>query len=137
MIRSIRKNEASLLEHPAHTVVFMQNCRGKVPDLLVPGEANQEPYQFASHAPALEQVANDDGHLGFTRLSGLHQPTNADDVLSVLGDERHLTVVVDEADARQPFMIDPLLELHPMEIAQVDRALRQSSVEHGDAWLVF
>ena len=45
----------------------------------------------------------------------------------LVGHQGHLAVVVDEADPRQPLVGDAPAQLHRVEVAQVDAALRQRS----------
>src|SRR5690606_28301777 len=49
--------------------------------------------------------------------------------IAMLGDERHLPVVVDEADAGQALVRRPLVELQIAEVARVDRLVGERLVE--------
>ena len=64
----------------------------------------------------------------------LGEPPDADDVRLVLrvarlGHQRHVAVVVDEADAREPLVGDALPQLHHVEVAEVHGPLGQGLVE--------
>ena len=60
----------------------------------------------------------------------------AGDGVLALGDQRHLAVVVDEADARQPLVRHALAELERMEVAERDAALGERLVELDQQRLV-
>ena len=50
--------------------------------------------------------------------------------------ERHLPIVVDEADPGQPVVRHPLAQLERLQVTQVHTLLRESLVELGEEWLV-
>ena len=50
-------------------------------------------------------------------------------LISPQNNEGHLPLIVDETDARKPFMRDALCQPHCMEISEVDAALREGFVE--------
>ena len=49
--------------------------------------------------------------------------------VALFGHQRHLAVVVDEADARQPLVRDALAETDEVQVAQIHAPLRQGLVE--------
>ena len=51
--------------------------------------------------------------------------------------QRDLAVVIDEADARQAFVRDALIQLHRMEVAEVHAALGELFVEPDHERLIF
>ena len=55
----------------------------------------------------------------------------------MFGDQGHLAVVVNEADARQPLVRDTLREAERVEVAKIDALLRQPFVKFHHQRLVF
>ena len=75
---------------------------------------DQPAEQLGAEALALLGVGDEDGELGLVRAAQLAQAADGEDRrarpvgVALLGHQRHLAVVVDEADARQPLVRDAL-----------------------------
>ena len=85
--------------------------------------------QMRAQTLAMEVVADHDGELRLVRADELRQAADADDFelarlrIPPLGDQRHLAVVVDEAEPYQPLVRDPLAVLHHGGVPEVDALL--------------
>ena len=80
----------------------------------------------------LEAVADQESELGLVRPPDLAQPADAQDLVVAgrgfvaFGDQRHLAVVVDEADPGQALVGDARAQLHRVEVAERDACVRRA-----------
>ena len=92
-------------------------------------------------AATLPGVGDEDRELAGPGRGVLAEPADADDLVPavlrhVLGDERELAVVVEEADPDEPLVGRALVEAELAEVALVDRLRRERAVELHDERLV-
>src|SRR5918999_1407378 len=136
--------EAELLQDALHGAVIEEYLCGDTTQTLGAGDLEEATQEQGADAPALEAVADEDREL---RLLGdgaaAAQAGYAHDLtfprlwIGVFGDQRHLTVVVYKADARQALVGRALVEVHHVEVAHVDALFREGPVEAHHQGLVF
>src|SRR5215217_6515505 len=136
--------EAELLQDALHGAVIEEYLCGDTTQTLGAGDLEEATQEQGADAPALEAVADEDREL---RLFGdgaaaakagyAHDLTFPGLWIGVLGDQRHLAVVVYEADARQALVGRALVEVHHVEVAHVDALFREGLVEAHHQGLVF
>src|SRR5208282_598088 len=90
---------------------------------------------------SLVLIADQKRHLGCASAVKLAQSPDGEDFMlaiwrGVIGDQRHLAIIVDKTDSPQPVVCDSLAEFGPLKIAEKDAALRERSVELHHQWLV-
>src|SRR5918997_515789 len=128
--------EAELLQDALHGAVIEEYLCVDTIQTLGAGDLEEAIQEQGADAPALEAVADEDREL---RLLGdgaaAAQTGYAHDLtfprlwIGVFGDQRHLTVVVYKADARQALVGGALVEVHHVEVAHVDALFREGLVE--------
>ncbi len=102
--------------------------------LLLARHLDQPPVEFRPEAFVLRIVDGDGCQFGFVAAVQFAYASDRQNLVFAiaalaLGHQRHLAVVVDEADARQPLVRGALRQLQRLEVAQIDAALRQLLVE--------
>src|SRR5918994_1466172 len=136
--------EAELLQDALHGAVIEEYLCGDTTQTLGVGDLEEATQEQGADAPALEAVADEDRELClFGDGAAAAQAGYAHDLtfpglwIGSLGDQRHLTVVVYKADARQALVGGALVEVHHVEVAHVDALFREGLVEAHHQGLVF
>src|ERR1039458_1376183 len=143
VIQRMLQRETELFADAHNSAVVGQNVGGQLGQFLVRAHDQQPRQQFFAQAAALPLVANQYRYFGFRGAVNLHHPAHAQDVafagfgVVVLRHQRHFTVVIDEADPGQPFVLGPLFQIHQVEVAQVHGALAERLVEAYQGRFVF
>ena len=110
--------EANFFTNSLHGSVFWQNFSGDALKLLVPAYLQQPPQHFSSQSLSLKGIADHEGELSFIHPMRFAQPTDSQDFvfassgMFVICHQRHLAIVVDEAQPHQPFVGDPLAQFN-------------------------
>jgi len=108
--------EPKLLKYLLHGPVFEKDSRGNAIQFLVAGEVHQLTDDCSSDAPLLKAIAHDHRQFGLLGSVRLHQPADGYDLarpstgIMALGHKRHLTIVVDEAHAREALVLGARLD---------------------------
>src|SRR5918995_1654106 len=136
--------EAELLQDALHGAVVEEYLCGDTTQVLCAGDLEEASQEQGADAPALEAVADEDRELclfgdgaAAAKAGYAHNLTFPGFWIGVLGDKRHLTVVVYKADARQALVGRALVEVHHVEVAHVDALFREGLVEAHHQGLVF
>ena len=129
------KREPEPPAKPLHRVVSPEDLRGDPLEAPVAADLDQLREQGEAQALALERIADEQRELGLARARLPRQAADGDQrgglaVLALaLDHQRHLAVVVDEADPGESLVRDPAVQLHEARIAEVDALLREHGVE--------
>src|SRR5262249_28086286 len=114
-------DEAWFFADGAHVLVHAEHDRVDPVEALVAGELEEPAAELGAEALVLVVVAHDRGHLGGVRAVLLRETAHGHDLWrGLLGpdcDKDHLAVVIDETDAGEALMRDPLRQLDRGEVA--------------------
>src|SRR5215212_5559171 len=136
--------EAELLRDALHGVVVEEDLCRDTPQMLGAADLEETAQEQGADAPALEAVADEDRELSLVgdgaaaaEAGYAHDLTLFGLGVGPFGDERHLAVVVDKADARQALVCRALVEVHHVEVAHVDALFGEGLVEPHHKGFVF
>src|SRR5215204_791056 len=136
--------EAELLQDALHGAVIEEYLCGDTAQTLGAGDLEDASQEQGADAPALEAVADEDRELclfgdgaAAAKAGYAHDLTFPGLWIGSLGAQRHLTVVVNKADARQALVGRALVEVHHVEVAHVDALFREGLVEAHHQGLIF
>jgi hypothetical protein len=113
----IPESNAQLLTDHLHALIFEQNVTCKALEVFITSELDQPTQQFGPHPLTLKLISGQKSKLSLIGPRGFDQTTNANDLMTptlrivILGNQRHLAVVVNETSADQPLMGDTLAKL--------------------------
>src|SRR5215208_4685145 len=136
--------EAEFLRDALHRVVIEEDLCCDASQMLGAADLEETAQEQRADAPTLEAVADEDRELSLVgdgaaaaQAGYAHDLTFPGHWVGLLGDQRHLTVVVYKADARQALVGGALVEVHHVEVAHVDALFREGFVEAHHQGLVF
>ena len=127
--------EADVAGHREHVVVVGQYGGGDGIQAFVAADLHEHVQELATESVTLAFVGDGQGEFCFVGLTLFAEPSDAENLapaglrVRVLDDERHLAVVIDEADAREAFVGDALLQFQRREVAVVNAPVAQLLVE--------
>ena len=94
-----------------HAEVLGEDLGEDAVEAPVPPNRDQAGEQLAADPAAQERVAHVEGELGLAGERRAQQAPHRDQLAFALGDEGHLAVVIDEADAGEPVVGHSRVEL--------------------------
>src|SRR6266568_309488 len=121
--------EPDFLADALHRVVFGQDVTDDPLQLFVAADPDEGAEQLGAHAQVVPLVADEQSELALVGVVNFAQAANAEDfVLARLGvlvihDQGNLTVVIVEANPRQPLMGYALGQVHQTEKAVINALL--------------
>lgn len=116
--------ETHLARDMLHLAIVRQNRRGDAFEFFIAADLDEYLQKLRAQAVVLPLVAYGQGELGFVRSMQFAQASYAEDFrlavfgVAALDYERHLAVVVNEANAAESFMHDALVEFQRSEVAE-------------------
>src|SRR5690606_31545688 len=117
--------EAEGAGHPLHRAVLREDLADDAAEPLGPAHLDEPPEQLAAEPLPLHVVADEQGELAVAGAGEADEPADAEERLAPLrvashGDEGHLAVVVDEAEAGEALVGHAPAQLHQRGVAEVD-----------------
>jgi hypothetical protein len=98
--------EAELLAHLPHADVLREDLRDDPLEAPVAPHVEEPRQEREAESLSLHRVAYQRGELRVATPAQADEARHRDDLAAVFGDQRHLAVVVDEAEAREPLVSD-------------------------------
>ena len=112
-----------------HGHILLQDIGDDAVQFLVSRDLNEPAQQFGAQAAMLIEIAHEHGDFSlFPAVQFAQTPDRNDPMLSrvcvsVVGHQRHLPVVVDEAHADETLVRDARIQAEEVEVSQVDALL--------------
>src|SRR5215213_1207886 len=123
--------EAEFLRDALHRVVIEEDLCCDASQMLGAADLEETAQEQRADAPTLEAVADEDRELSLVGDGAAAAEAGYAHDLMVFGlgvgpfgNERHLAVVVDKADARQALVGRALVEVHHVKVAHVNALFR-------------
>jgi len=135
--------EAQFLADALHLDIFRKDVAKDPVDVLIAAHLEEPADQLGAQSQSLVAVADDQRELGFVGVPDLAQPADPPDLVLAglgalsIGHQRHLAVVIDEADPSQSLVSNAGREFHGMEVAKRYAALGEGAVKVDEQWLIF
>src|SRR6266498_3134302 len=99
-----------------HSAINRQDRGADARELFVAAHLHEQLEELRANSLVLIRVADDDREFGFVRAVKLAQAAETENFAltrlrgRALDDQRHLAVVIDEAESRQSFVSDTLIQ---------------------------
>jgi hypothetical protein len=126
-----------------HADIVRQNHRSDSIELFIAAHLHEHIKQLVTYAMALPAIADDESELGFIAKVKFAQPAHGNDLgltcwaILMFDNQSHLTIIIDKADAKEPFMGGALLQTHLREVPVIHGLFAQGLMEFLHQWLIF
>src|SRR5208283_3443099 len=134
--------EAELVQDPQHATALRQDFGSDIAQLLIAADGDELMEDLGTQSTLLELVADQEGDFGLSGAILAAQVPHGDDLafpglrVLVVGHQRDLAVVVNEADPDHPLVGDAPAQLRGVKVAQVEGDFGQLLVEPHQQRLV-